>query len=196
MNELLASTNLATAQTPDTAKMVGVKSPTITLRPEASVYQAAVEQAHREGRELGDYLLSLIIKGLIDSDAFEPSEKERLLLREELVEEVVEIAVRIDREEGFRSDIIAEACRRAVSDREWRQRYERFLGGADAFATGVLIKNRINPKFGSRIKAKLGLETVVRPDGKNDTYSVTGSIIQQSTRLKKPGPEEATTAPA
>jgi hypothetical protein len=43
--------------------------------------------------------------------------------------------------------------------------------------------------FGDSIKARLGLETATRADGKKDTYSVTGSIIQQSTRLKKPSIE-------
>lgn len=168
--------------------------PTITLRPEESVYAAAVAQSRKEGRELGEYLLHLITKGLIAAGAFDPAETKRLQLREKLVDRVVEIAVGIIQDEGFRSDIIAEACSRAVAEPDWRRDYELFLDGADAFATGVVLKNRINPRFGSRIKARLDLETAIRPDGKNDTFSVAGSIIQQSTRLKMRNPSPADAA--
>lgn len=158
---------------------------TITLRLEPSVREAALKEAKKERRDLGEYLTFLITDGLLRGGAFDdnPVEGERLRTRERLVSAVVAKAIEIDGKEGHRRDITAAACAAAAAEPAWRAEYEQFLG-ADAFAKGVELKNRINPRIGARIKAALGLESAKRPDGKPDVYAVQDSIIQQATFLE------------
>lgn len=158
---------------------------TVTLRLEPAVKQAAIKQAHKERREVGEYLTYLVTDGLLRAGAFadNPVEETRLRLREQLVSNVVAKAVQIHERDGHRRDITAAACAAAVAEPAWRAEYERFIE-ADAFAKGVELKARINPRIGARIKAALGLQSAKRADGKADTYAVQDAIIQQATFLE------------
>lgn len=163
---------------------------TISLRLEPTVYAAAVTEAKRSKRDLGDFLVCLITKGLLDAGAFNdnPGEARKLVLREELLDHVVECAHQLAARDGvgedIRKDITAAVCAEIVQSASWREKYEEFVE-ADAFATRVQLKNRINPRIGARIKSALGLHSRVREDGRTETYNVSGNIIQLATALTR-----------
>lgn len=163
---------------------------TISLRLEPTVYVAAEVQAGLNKRELGDFLVFLITDGLLRLGAFDddPDEARKLRLREELLDAVVASAAEIAAREGgggdIRKDITAATCAEIVKNADWRAKYEEFVE-AEALATGVQLKNRINPRIGARIKSGLGLHSRLRDDGRTETYNVSGNIIQLATALTR-----------
>jgi hypothetical protein len=162
---------------------------TISLRLEPTIYAAAEAHSKLHKRELGDLLVFLITDGLLRAGAFDqdPGEARKLRLREELLDAVVACAAEIaTREEGvdIRKDITAATCAEILEDAGWRAKYEEFVE-ADALATGVQLKNRINPRIGARIKSGLGLHSRLRDDGRTETYNVSGNIIQFATALTR-----------
>lgn len=163
---------------------------TISLRLEPTVYAAAEDQAKLNKRDMGDYLVFLITDGLLRAGAFDdnPGEARKLILREQLLDAVVahasEMAAHDEAGEDIRKDITAAVCAEIVQDPTWRAKYEEFVE-ADALATRVQLKNRINPRIGARIKSALSLHSRVRDDGRTETYNVSGNIIQLATALTR-----------
>lgn len=167
-----------------------MKNETFSLRLEPSVHGAAIAMAESKGREPGDYVASLVIDGLLRAGAFDadPAEKAKLELREELLEQVVArarlVASRYEGAADIPEHITAIVCEEIAQDEEWKRNYETFIE-AGAFEKKIQLKNRINPKIGSRIKSALRLHSKKKPDGKVQTVHVTNGIIQIATALSR-----------
>jgi hypothetical protein len=161
------------------------KSTTLTLRLDNALVAALAVLASRDRRELCDYVASVLTENALRNGGFaDPAEAKRLQLTEEIVSEVVKVALEIVRTDGFSSDITLKAVQRATANSGWLAKYEQLVQKAP-HAHGNPRKGAVNRRIGNRIKATLGAGS--RMVGKKpDVVYVRGEIIQSFTPLEPP----------
>lgn len=103
---------------------------------------------------------------------------DNLNLRQRLIEQVVDTAVRIDRSGDFSADITDRAIRECAQDPLWKLGYNTYLGSDPS--RHHKQKERINTQFTRKVAPAVGAET--RPPS---LPSQTGGILRVYTPLSK-----------
>ena len=109
-----------------------------------------------------------------DSDGMRMSD-----LKWRLVSEAVEKARQLCREGKFTAELTDRVLREMMRNKDWAEGYADYVGG-NPYMSGNPRKTPINQELGYRIREGVGA-TVSKTNGKSDTTSVVGSIIQSYT---------------
>ena len=134
--------------------------------------QKVIARRIREVMEDGSY---------IDKSFLEFWDAERTELRKRLLDQVVQAARELCRSDQFTPALTLHAIRACMEDPEWLADYGRFVGGG-IYGDRNPLKRRINPYFGSRVKAAVGAKDQEDENGKPVIMKfVENEIIQSCT---------------
>ena len=133
-----------------------------------------VAQRNHRADEFGSY---------IDEVFLEFWDAERDDLREWLLAQVVEAARNLCRADKFNPRLTLLAIQVCMEDQAWLNGYTRFVGG-DIYRRGGPLKRKINPDFGTRVKAGVGAKDQEYENGQSVRKKVRGEIIQSCTLFR------------
>ena len=144
------------------------------------VAEALARVSSDNGTSPGLYIAELVEKALIENEHSGLSEEVRteLELLHWLRDEAMLKKDAIVERDGHIPDITLKTFQACYADANWRDRYEKYIGG-DAVTTRNSRKTNANQTIGSRIKSSLGAEDVLNDAGKPERGKApNGSIIQ------------------
>ncbi len=161
----------------------------LSMRVESSLWAAWQKLADDKRHDPVDFIKMTMIEKVTRANppVLEPIEVERLERLARLIQKVIEIVVRLDKDGKFSEHITLHVFQAAMADDNFRRDYTAHIGGADPYVHGNPLKE-VNRELGRSIKNALRADVVKDERGETvEQRNLKGEVIQSYTLLKRRG---------